>query len=118
MNTEQAIQEIAHAIGQDCLLEYPSDDALKIALAALRAQQERENPKPLTVEELKERHNRPVWIQEIEKPSESCWRLCYWDRGKYLVLLGISSAGHLIDEYGKTWTAYAHEPKEKGGQEG
>jgi hypothetical protein len=35
---------------------------LGVLSKALRAQQERENPKPLTLEELKERAGKPAWI--------------------------------------------------------
>jgi hypothetical protein len=90
----------------------PPDDlhALNLAIDALCAQHEQMNPEPLTMEELRERHGKPVWIQEIEEPKMSCWRLCYWDRGKYLILLGMTQTGHLREEYGITWLAYDHEP--------
>lgn len=41
---------------------------------------------PLTLEELREMNEVPVWIQNLEEPAKSQWRLLYWDRGKYLVL--------------------------------
>lgn len=49
---KRAIEEIQAAIGSDSLTEYPSDEALTFALAALREQEEREkgceycNPNP------------------------------------------------------------------------
>lgn len=70
-------------------------------------------PVPLTLEQLRERSGKPVWIQDIECPERSCWRLCYWDRGKYLVLVATSQTGYLLDEYGEYWVAYDREPKEE-----
>lgn len=33
-----------------------------------------------------ERKGEPVWVQNLEEPGKSQWRLLYWDRGKHLVL--------------------------------
>lgn len=65
---------------------------------------------PLTLEELKALNEYPIWIQNLEEPDKSQWRLLYWDRGKYLVLQGISTRGYLIEEYGKSWLAYRRPP--------
>lgn len=66
--------------------------------------------KPLTLEQLMEMDGKPVWIHNLEEPDKSQWRLCHWDRGKYLVLQGISVRGYLVEEYGKSWIAYACPP--------
>lgn len=68
------------------------------------------NNKPLTLEELRKMDGNPVWVQNLEYPDKSQWRLCHWDRGKYLVLQGISIQGYLLEDYGETWVAYASEP--------
>lgn len=68
------------------------------------------NNKLLTLEELREMDLKPVWVQNLEYPDKSQWRLCHWDRGKYLVLQGISTQGYLLEDYGETWVAYAAEP--------
>ena len=39
---------------------------------------------PLTLEELWEMNEEPVWVQNLEEPGKSQWRLLYWDRGKHL----------------------------------
>lgn len=65
---------------------------------------------PLTLEELRKMDGKPVWVQNLEHPDRSQWRLCHWDRGKYLVLQGISIQGYLLEDYGETWLAYACEP--------
>lgn len=75
-----------------------------------------DNP-PLSLEQLRGMGGEPVWIEDLEEPENSEWKICYWDRGKYLVLTSMHCQGHLLDEYGKTWLAYAHKP-EKDGDEG
>lgn len=66
---------------------------------------------PLTLEELREMNEVPVWIQNLEEPAKRQWRLLYWDRGKYLVLQGISVRGYLMEEYGESWLAYRRPPE-------
>ena len=66
---------------------------------------------PLTLEELREMDEEPVWIQNLEEPAKSQWRLLYWDREKYLVLQGISVRGYLLEEYGESWLAYRRPPE-------
>lgn len=66
---------------------------------------------PLTLEELREMNEVPVWIQNLEEPAKSQWRLLYWDRGKYLVLQGISVRGYSMEEYGESWLAYRRPPE-------
>lgn len=60
--------------------------------------------------QLRKMDGQPVWIQNIEEPDKSQWRLCHLDRGKYLILQGISVRGYLIEEYGESWLAYAYTP--------
>ena len=43
------------------MCQYEREAAFEIALSALREKAERENPKPLTLEELKERVGKPVY---------------------------------------------------------
>lgn len=51
-------------------------DAYKMALDALRAQQEREDPKPLTLEELREMDD-PVWCScRTIEGGNGFWCLC------------------------------------------
>lgn len=66
---------------------------------------------PLTLDELREMNEEPVWVQNLEEPEKSQWRLLYWDRGKYLVLQGISVRGYLMEEYGESWLAYRRPPE-------
>lgn len=80
-------------------------EAIEKAIQALR---NRPTGKPLTRGQLREMDGHPVWIQNLERPERSQWRLCHWDRGKYLVLQGISVQGYLLEDYGQTWLAYAY----------
>lgn len=68
------------------------------------------NNDPLTIDELHEMDGKPVWIENLENPEKSQWRLCHWDRGKYLVLQGISIQGYLLEDYGVSWIAFESEP--------
>lgn len=65
---------------------------------------------PLTLERLREMDGQPVWVENLENPEKSEWRLLYWDRVKYLVPLSKSISGYILEEYGKTWVAYAYSP--------
>ena len=51
----------------------PSSWNIELALAALRAQLARENPRPLTLDELRERDGKPVWC--IDGEGHSCYCL-------------------------------------------
>ena len=35
---------------------------------------------PLTLDELREMNEEPIWVQNLEEPEKSQWRLLYWDR--------------------------------------
>lgn len=85
----------------------------KIAEAALRAQQERADQKPLTLDELRQMDGEPVWVK-----ADHC--------GVYADIVHIQgqedgeSYVHFkinwrLQEngYGKTWLAYRHKPREE-----
>lgn len=72
MKTEQAITYFEDAVCESDEIIADCSPALQVelteqkahfvvALAALREKQERENPKPLTLDELRERVDKPVW---------------------------------------------------------
>lgn len=65
---------------------------------------------PLTMEQLRKMDGWPIWIQDLKKPESSAWRLIYWSHGKYPVFISKSMDGHLLEEYGQTWIAYAYPP--------
>jgi DNA-binding transcriptional MerR regulator len=82
--------------------------------AALRAQQERDNPKPLTLEELEKRNAKTVFVSMRNAISSGEWYIVDideaelkspWDR--------ISLDGWDEGDYYK---AYDHEPKDRAGE--
>jgi hypothetical protein len=119
MNTEQAIKAVEKgyvAVG-DALYIPDGNTALKhIILTALCEKQERENPKPLTLEELREKvegegfvHG---WIKEV---SNNLCVPCIIDM-TIDEIVGVWCANmndvyHEAD-YGKKWLFFDHEPKE------
>lgn len=50
--------------GESDTLYRKRKEMAEIALQALREQEEREDPKPLTIEELQQMHGQPVWIED------------------------------------------------------
>ncbi len=81
-----------------------------IAIAALRAQQERENPKPLTLEELREMHGEPVWVQSPDLPKYGRWAIVEGvDIDAKILYLKADCTCH---DYGKVWLAYRYKPGE------
>ena len=80
----------------------------EIAAAALREKAEREDPKPLTYEELWQMNGEPVYLDGFE------WRVSYGVstiNGSLCLATGFDSWIPL-DGYGETWFAYRHKPKE------
>ncbi len=89
-----------------CLLK-----AIDFAIAALRAQQEAENPKPLTLTELREMDGEPVWVQSPGMPEYGRWAIVEGvDIEQKILWL---RADYTCHDYGKVWLAYRHKPKEK-----
>ncbi len=90
----------------------------KMAAEALREKAERENPKPLTLEEVLE-INDPVWL-EYKEGSRLYW-ISDWaqvTKGSTPSRVAIWWFGNeceetpRYDDYGKTWLAYRHKQKE------
>lgn len=116
MNIKEAIRRIRNYIGFLYGTKEPQEDiceALNMAITALREQEERENPKLLTMDELKKMNGEPVWVAELN----------YWaivevlDRGTWA---GVPFVNTSIDNVGFCWNAesrnlhcYRHEPKEE-----
>lgn len=81
------------------------DAAADTIEAALREKAERENPKPLTLEQVKAR--KWVWIGNDTACRNQGWAKVFamYDLAKLEVIQ------YSFKNYGKTWIAYAHEPK-------
>lgn len=80
----------------------------EIAAAALMEKAEREDPKPLTIEELKQMIGEPVWVQGPGIPEYGRWAIVEDAFGNSLYLLN----DFTCHDIGKTWEAYRHKPKE------
>lgn len=71
MTYEEMLEQLV-SIREHCRSMVPKDEpdsvlvkdvqALDMALSALRTQQEREDPKPLTLDELRQMDGEPVWV--------------------------------------------------------
>ena len=99
--------------------ELPRILPTEIAIEALREKAERENPQPLTLEELKERVGKPIWIHAFNAKWEKT--TIYSKVYPYLIrniseneMYGATKEAQEwrhFDEYGDWWLAYDHEPK-------
>lgn len=89
-------------------------EAARMAISALRAQQERENPQPLTLEEVKEHITKghPNDIKPLYVDFKPTIPIDYTSRWRDAYNLSRLIAGR-GDEYGKTWIAYRSKPKEE-----
>ena len=97
-------------------------EALKAGIIAIRAQQERENPKPLTMEDMLKMDGEYIWlIDKNEDMTFSGWAVCTGKKIYYFYFnencpIGCASRD-LSDKYdarayGKEWFAYRCPPKE------
>lgn len=101
MTIEEAIQK-QHELCDG--LEY-MQDFNEIVLAALRAQQERENPQPLTLEELRRMDGEVVYIPESEEYFGGMGIVSVSQ--ERVVDVGVPKFGYwLFREYGEGWRAY------------
>ena len=76
-----------------------------ICIAALRAQQERENPQPLTLEELRRMDGEVVYIPESEEYFGGMGIVSVSQ--ERVVDVGVPKFGYwLFREYGEGWRAY------------
>ncbi len=87
-----------------------------VAIAAMNAQEARENPQPLTLEELSKSGGKPVWI--VEHPNWGHWELSE-DAEDYLCdrdsdFYGMMDKDDQMGEFGLHllgWLAYEYPPK-------
>ena len=94
--------------------EYPDvAEALDLAIDALRAQPSSE---PLTLEQLREMHGQPVWIEYINLQGarrDRKWCICHTIYGDIQPMDGYAEGGTDTSAicYGKTWLAYRRKPE-------
>lgn len=104
---------------------HPGSKAMfEMAVAALREKAERENPLPLTLEELWQMNGEAVWLEilnggEFWLPDDSTWvevKAHKFQKGVEFWLFGSEEELDPNNEnYGKTWICYRHKPKEVQG---
>ena len=105
MTREKAIRHFERYVNDDCYtIEHR--EACRMAIDALREQEERENPKPLTLDELLKMHGEPVWVVVSERAL-----------GWYLVdadceCVFRQNGGCTFDEIVNHGAAYRSKPKE------
>ena len=105
-------------------------EANELALVALQEQEERENPKPLTLEELRQMIGEPVYLEfQGDIIKSSGWDVLksvkMTEKGDYLEVIrgqlytinglerfSFQGGNFFARSYGYTWTAYRHKPKE------
>lgn len=80
------------------------NEACRMGADALRAQQERENPKPLTLDELRKMDGEPVWIDDLDEGFHG-WELSS-DASDYF-----EGESRTVESYGTRWVAYRYKPK-------
>lgn len=88
---------------------------------AIQEKLDRENPKPLTIEELRQMDGEPVWVSDRKYPSDSGYCVIrapkdtFSDHGdRYCIaeIPGCECGWHEFEKYGVDWIAYRHKPKE------
>lgn len=95
----------------------PEEIEKAMAISALREQEERENPKPLTLDELREMDGEPVFLVDLVHKEDprvpdlwTGWIIFshHFDDG--FVPKG-GNGWFSVCGYGKRWLAYRHKPK-------
>lgn len=88
------------------------DEMLIRAIAALREQEKRENPQPITIDELRQMDGQPVWVVPLDpEHANTAWEeYCVLD-GDEADAPGIEYWAWSLKEYGETWIAYRHKPE-------
>jgi hypothetical protein len=87
----------------------------EIALQALREQESRENPTPLTFEELRVLSGQPVYIRKKSEPNVGTWGIISdvyqtWSKAQTRLRLWSHPREYCI---GEEWEAYRYQPKKE-----
>lgn len=100
--------------GENDLLYRKRKEMAEIALQALREQEEREDPKPLTIEELREMNGLPVWVEELSKLIDNTgWALVdVDDRGTWKGVPFVKCHVCTWNVVSRNLHCYRHKPKE------
>lgn len=122
MTRKEAIQwyETKLAVNESVGLCGPQNEAAKLALAALREQEEREDNPALTMEELLEMHHKPVFVvpqkgayESLDKPEWCVIEIVKFWWGSFArdaLPAGDEQYSYDFEDYGTKWLAYRREP--------
>lgn len=105
MTNEEAIKRIEDHMHVHGIGKYPHNfiyEALSMAITALQEQEERENPKPLTIEDLKQSEGRSVWW-------DWCGEYCLCKKEYVVTSNGTFSFNFVVNN----GNAYRNKPKEE-----
>ena len=107
---EKAIDTIEnYAPGRDTISWSDMRDALILVIAAIRAQSERMNPKPLTVKELREMDRDIIWMEPMKEYRTVLTDVNLPDDVRLWTPFGAISAKHVLANGGRI---YRSKPKE------
>lgn len=112
MTTEHALASFESGFSApDFNLTQEGNKAYEIAYQAMREKNERENPKPIPYENLKDFIHRPVFIVY---GSIRCWTICDFVSDDFADFCESSSFGLILykETYCSDWFPYEFEPKE------
>lgn len=98
-------------------------EAVNAAQDALQEKAERDNPVPLTYDELLQMNDEVVWLEVLdesdrENPCESAWSQVWvanWMPPPVVYFWRFGNECEIDpnpNNYGKTWVCYRHKPKE------
>lgn len=112
ISVENAIRHfqycISHGVYKEPVLSYA-----RMAVKALRAHQDAENNGPLTVRDLLDNIDEPIYVRFLDDGFVSPAILDAKPGGTVVAIWGCLPGNILLlDDYGKTWIAYRYRPKE------
>lgn len=92
-------------------------EAVRLSLEALREKAEREDPKPLTIEELRQMNGLPVWVEELSQRIDNTgWALVEVDdRGTWKGVPFVKCHVCTWNVIFRNLHCYRHKPKEVQG---
>ena len=101
MTKQEAISYLVAMKGENKFVNPYREEALSMAITALQEQEERENPKPLTIEDLKQSEGRSVWW-------DWCGEYCLCKKEYVVTSNGTFSFNFVVNN----GNAYRNKPKE------
>ena len=111
-------ERAAELLSEVTVLDDPEmEEAHRVAISALRAQQEQERNAPLTLDELRQMPIRDwVWIDVLHSKEavSSYYRKYDGYKKDEIFWCGYPGLGFrfFYEDYGKTWLAYSQKPEE------